>query len=135
MLHGHNIIHDLTGDFAAYPGHPLVLAVAIMKIFTSYAAANAMTEHGWCEALSDSRVPGAGDHVGAAIRLLSKGAEGASADEMILYGREYWTRGNAGGHVKNVQAGLEQARKVEPAFREAVSSWFASPAKFAVAAI
>lgn len=124
-MEGGLIIKDVTGDWPVYPGHPLVLATAIMNVFPDFAAANKPTQHGWCEALADSRIPGAGDHVGAAMRVLKLGAEGASADAMVESARDYWDRGNAGGHIKNVQAGQEQSRAVEPHFRELARAWFA----------
>lgn len=124
MEQGAMVIKDLTGDWPVYPGHPLVLATAIMKVFASYEDANKPTESGWCEALGDSRIPGAGDHVGAAMRVLSLGANGQQADAMVASANEYWTNGRAGGHVKNVEAGLAQALKIETAFREAAASWF-----------
>lgn len=126
MAHGGNIIRDLTGDWPVYPGHPLVLAVAIMEVFPSFEAANKRTEHGWCEALSDHRIPGAGDHVGAAMRVLKLGADGRSASEMIEFAREYWDRGNAGGHHKNVEAGRAQSKAAEARFCQLAQAWFVS---------
>lgn len=124
-MHGGLIIKDLTGDWPVYPGHPLVLATAIMEVFPSFDAAHRKTEHGWCEALGDSRIPGAGDHVGAAMRVLKLGAEGRSADDMIDFARDYWDRGNAGGHHKNLEAGRAQAKAAESHFRDLAKVWFA----------
>lgn len=125
MEQGALIVKDLTGDWPVYPGHPLVLATAIMKVFPDFASANTRTEHGWCQALADSRIPGAGDHVGAAMRVLTLGVEGADVDAMVKYAEDYWYRGNAGGHLKNVQAGQEQARTIESHFRDLANVWFA----------
>lgn len=107
--HGHLIAMNLTNSGVVYPGHPLVLATIIMEIYGSFDEANAPTGHGWCEALADHRIPGAGDHVGAAVRTLAIGAKGGTADEMIAYANRYWSEGNAGGHLKNVVAGQQQA--------------------------
>lgn len=123
-MHGAHIITDLTGSYPVYPGHPLVLATAIMEVFATFDAANKPTSHGWCEALGDSRIPGAGCHVGAAMRVLQMGARGEGADEMVTQARDYWDRGQAGGHQKNVPAGQEQAKAIEPRFRELAKTWF-----------
>lgn len=121
--HGHTIAMHLTGRGVVYPGHPLVVATIIMEIYSSFDEANAPTGHGWCEALSDSLIPGAGCHVGAAMRTLAIGANGGSVEEMILYSKTYWDRGSAGGHHKNVEAGRLQARAIEARFRELASTW------------
>lgn len=124
-MHGGLIIKNLTGDWPVYPGHPLVLATVVMEVFPSFEAANRQTEHGWCEALADSRIPGASCHVYAAMRLLKLGADGRSADDMIEFARDYWDRGSAGGHHKNVEAGQVQAKATAHRFRELAKAWFA----------
>lgn len=124
MEEGSLIIKSITGDWPVYPGHPLVLATAIMKVFPSYAEANQPSGHGCCEALADSRIPGAGDHVGAAMRVLELGTKGVDSDAMVAYAADYWDRGQAGGHSKYVQAGQVQAAKVVASFRDAASTWF-----------
>src|SRR3989344_4472835 len=113
MEQGALIVQQLTGSWPVYPGHPLVLATAIMRVFPSFGAANQATEHGWSAALADSRVPGAGDHVGAAMRTLELGSRGSDADAMIEYAARYWEAGQAGGHVKNQDAGRAQAGQIE----------------------
>ncbi len=122
-IHGRNVILDLSGSPMVYPGHPLVLATAIMKVFGTFDEANAPTGHGWCAALGDDRIPGAGDHVGAAMRTLTVGAEGEGVDAMVAYARRYWEDGQAGGHQRNVAAGAAQARAIEPAFRALAQKW------------
>jgi len=124
MEQGAFIIQDLTGDWPVYPGHPLVLATAIMRVFATFAGANEPTEHGWCAALGDSRIPGAGDHVGAAMRTLELGSRGEGVDSMVAYATWYWEAGQAGGHIKNVEAGKAQAEKIEPHFRAMSEQWF-----------
>lgn len=122
-VHGHTIAMNLTGRGVVYPGHPLVVATIIMEIYGSFDEANAPTGHGWCEALADHRIPGAGDHVGAAMRTLAIGAKGGTADEMIAYANGYWSEGNAGGHLKNVEAGLQQAEAFVARFRDLAAAW------------
>lgn len=124
MEQGAIIIQELTGQWPVYPGHPLVLATAIMHVFSTYAEANRPTGHGYCQALADSRIPGAGDHVGAAMRTLELGAHGQDVDAMVAYASLYWEHGQAGGHEKNVAEGKAQAEKVEPYFRSIASEWF-----------
>lgn len=126
MEQGAFVIKDLTGDWPVYPGHPLVLATAIMSVFPKFSEANHPTEHGWCQALVDSRIPGAGDHVGAAMRVLELGAKGAGVDEMVKCAMDYWASGNAGGHHDNVEAGRAQAHTAEARFRELAAVWFAN---------
>lgn len=94
-MEGRQFIKSVTGNYPVYPGHPLVLATAIMEFYSDFPTANAPTEHGWCAALSDSRIPGAGDHVGAAVRCLSIGSEGGSVDEMVAAACSYWEIGRA----------------------------------------
>lgn len=113
-----------TGEWPVYPGHPLVLALAIMEVFDGFDEANAPTGHGWCAALGDSRIPGAGCHVGAAIRTLKLGAEGKDVEAMVCFATDYWESGQAGGHHKNVAAGRDQALKAIPRFRELAAVWF-----------
>ena len=45
-MHGAHIITDLTDSYPVYPGHPLVLATAIMEVFATFDAANKPTSHG-----------------------------------------------------------------------------------------
>ncbi len=124
MEQGSLIIQELTGDWPVYPGHPLVLATAIMQIFPTYAAANLPTGHGWCAALGDSRIPGAGDHVGAAMQTLEMGFRGDTVDAMVAYASQYWESGQAGGHKENVADGRAQAEQIEPHFRSIAAEWF-----------
>lgn len=123
MEQGALIVQQLTGSWPVYPGHPLVLATAIMRVFPSFGAANQATEHGWSAALADSRVPGAGDHVGAAMRTLELGSRGSDADAMVEYAARYWEAGQAGGHVKNLDAGRAQAEQIESHFRALAKQW------------
>lgn len=111
------------GGAPAYPGHPLVLSTIIMHAFDSLEAADKPTIHGWSAALGDCRIPGAGDHVGQAIRLLRVGRDGASADELVAAACRYWIDGNAGGHHANVPLGNAQAATIEPLFRETIAVW------------
>lgn len=123
-MNGSKIIKEITGVWPVYPGHPLVVATAIMRLYPSFEEANKPTKHGWSEALGNSDVPGAGDHVGAAMRVLEMGAQGQSIEEMVAHASNYWVQGRAGGHVDNVEAGKQQAVKIEAAFRDMANRWF-----------
>ncbi|MBN6738896.1 hypothetical protein KTE60_31115 [Burkholderia multivorans] len=112
------------GEGIKYPGHPLVLAAIIMFAFEGFSTASESTEHGWCRALADSKVPGAGDHVGAAMQVLRIGHDGGTVDAMVAEAHRYWDKGRAGGHDKNVDAGRAQAVKIEAVFRSRASDWF-----------
>jgi hypothetical protein len=124
MENGSLLIQKLTGSWPVYPGHPLVVATAIMEVFPDFDSARAPGLHGWSAALTDSRIPGASDHVGAAVTVLEIGAKGGSSDEMVQYASEYWENGRAGGHVKNVEAGREQAQLIQQHFADLCSRWF-----------
>lgn len=118
---------DRLGDGPAYPGHPLVLSTIIMHAFDSMEAADKRTIDGWSAALADCRIPGAGDHVEQAMRILRMGRDGATPDEMIAAAHRYWTDGKAGGHVTNVALGNEQAAKIEQLFRSKAATWLCPP--------
>ncbi len=75
MRQDSDFVKEETGAWPVYPGHPLVLATVIMAVFPDFQSANKPTEHGWCPALGDHRIPGASDHVGAAMRCLKIGSE------------------------------------------------------------
>ena len=118
-------IKQLSGEWPVYPGHPLVLATAIMSVFENFDAADASTETGCCQALADSRIPGGGDHVAAAMKVLAMGAKGGAVETMIEAAVQYWESGRAGGHAKNVEPGRAQAEIIRPYFETAAQRWFA----------
>jgi hypothetical protein len=128
MKNGTALIRELTGNFPVYPGHPLVIATSIMHAFPDYAAASERTEHGSASAAASSLIPGAGDHVGAAMGVLGIGAKGGTPEEMVAYAYEYWNSGQAGGHVKYVDEGNAQADAIKPHFLLAAQEWAATTA-------
>ncbi|MHD0644450.1 hypothetical protein ACYPKM_02285 [Pseudomonas aeruginosa] len=124
------VIQDLTGQPIVYPGHPLVLAYLVMRAFSSFSVANGKEPGSDYHRALTSSIPGAGDHMHAAVRALALGDSGNSIDDMVAFAYDYWNRGNAGGHTGNVSAGITQAVAIESAFRELAATWFAqSPAK------
>lgn len=129
MEMGQFFIKDQTGEWMVYPGHPLVLACAIARVFPSFEEATKTTDSGWSQALGDCRIPGAGCHVGAAVQVLAMGRQGASVEDMIKRAGEIWVHGKAGGHERNVAAGVEQAKAIEPWFMREIEAWLRSDAR------
>lgn len=85
-----------------------------MKVFRTFEEANEPSGRGWCVALAESRIPGAGDHVGAAMRVLESGSQGRDAEAKVAYATEYWLLGRARGHEHKVADGQGQASTIEP---------------------
>lgn len=114
-------IRQVSGADLVFPGHPVVIACAIMTLYPNLAQVTApATEGGSAEAMADGRVPGTGDCVRSALHALTSGA---SVSEMLETMRRYWSRSQAGGHMGNVDPGIAQAMKFEPYFRENVETW------------
>lgn len=127
-IEGADSILKATGQWPVYPGHPLVIAWEIMTTFpTPTAALGIDREFGLnCpNAVSDIRITGGGGEVHAACTLLQKAQAGAPAADLISWADARWTDSQAGGHVKNVQAGLEQAEKLKAGFGEKLAAWLA----------
>lgn len=123
MDHGAFDIKEIIGDWPVYPGHPLVLATAIMAFFPDYQTATKPSNQGASAALGDNRIPGDGDHVNAALGCLKIGSEGGSVDQMIEFANSYWIEWEAGGYKQNIQAGFEQGAKIEAMFRDLARIW------------
>lgn len=114
-------IRQITGADLVFPGHPVVIACAIMTLYPNLSQVTApATDVGSTEAMADGRVPGTGDCVRAALHALTSGA---SVSDMLEAMRRYWSRSQAGGHMGNVDPGIAQALKLEPYFRENVEAW------------
>ena len=117
-------------DLIAFPGHPLVIATAIVRTFPSLLSADARTEFGWCQAQSDQRIPGAGDQVAAAMQCLRLGRDGGTVDDMVSYARRAWLSSRAGGYPDQVGAGVDEADRIEPVFRGLITAdWCGAPAR------
>ena len=113
-------IRKVSGADVVFPGHPVVIACAIMALYRDVGQVTAKTKHCSRQAMADMRVPGAGDCVRAAVHALTCGS---SVGEMLDYMRQYWSRSQAGGHKGNVDPGIAQALKLEPYFRDNVETW------------
>lgn len=119
-------IRDVSGADLVFPGHPVVIACAIIALYGALPQVTAGTEQGSIEALADGRVPGTGDCVRCAVHALQSGG---TVSEMLDEMRRYWSRSQAGGHMGNVDPGIAQALKLEPYFRENVEPWLALSTK------
>lgn len=125
-MQGDLFIHQETGSLPVYPGHPLVLAAAIMDLYPNLEAALKQVTPGCSAALSDDRLSGAGCHMRAALTCLGMGAAGGSVGEMIDYANRYWVDGGAGGHADHVAAGVVQAEKMQPVFQRLIGPWLSA---------
>jgi hypothetical protein len=125
-MQGDLFIQQETGSLPVYPGHPLVLAAAIMYLYPNLEAALAQVTPGCSAALSDDRVSGAGCHMRAALTCLGMGAAGGTVGEMIDYAQRYWVDEGAGGHVDQVEAGNMQAEKMKPVFQRLIGPWLSA---------
>jgi hypothetical protein len=123
---GAAFVQKLTGAWPVFPGHPLVIAAAIIELYSSFEEAARLSASNTPAAVCNNAVPGTGDHAYAAIDALARGNRGASVDEMVAVANDYWVRGQAGGHVRYVEAGIAQAKLIEPWFREHAAKWVLS---------
>ena len=123
-------VKDATGEFPVYPGHPLVVAFEIIKVFPSAEAALRTdgNEHGWPAALTDSRISGGGGEVHRGCDLIRQAVAGTPAAELIEWADKAWVDGGAGGHTKAVEPGLAQAAKLKGTFPELLQTWLSKGA-------
>lgn len=103
--------HTLQRDLFVYPGHPVITALAVLLEYEGrIEEAFAPTEYGWCAALGNSNIRGAGGEVGRGVHLIHHVREGTmTPEEAVQWGEEGWHQGKAGGHHKAVQEGQEKA--------------------------
>jgi hypothetical protein len=116
----------LDGQFAVYPGHPLVVAWVIMNVYDTPDEALAMTKHGWCEAVGSNDIPGAGDGAGNGARVCRKIRDGMSGEDAADLAEELWTRmvgPGTGNHEKYYEPGREQAAAFRERFVEKAETW------------
>lgn len=118
-------IREVSGADLVFPGHPVVIACAIMALYSSKSQAMAGTELGSIDAMANLTVPGTGDCVRVALQAMKNGV---SESEMLDEMNRYWSRSLAGGHIGNVDPGIAQAMKFAPYFRENVGPWLAEKA-------
>jgi hypothetical protein len=133
--------HDLgvLGEFAVYPGHPVTLALVIVRTHDSYAQAASMSEgFAWPHAVGCSAVPGAGGNVHSAMDLLARWKNGIALEDTFARADLLWEgcdgQKQGGGSFAKDDAGREkfinrwregqdQADRFKPALIEALKTW------------
>ena len=127
----------ILGEHATYPGHPVTLAYLIVRLYPSLEAASARG-HRYLAVEEDGRLPGAGGQNSQALDLLRNLNQGIEWDLAVASADRAWgcTDGQAeggGSYAKTEEArqhyltrwkeGQEQADRIKPLLREAVSTW------------
>lgn len=123
---GSEYVKEATGEPTVYPGHPLVVAFEIINVFGSPEEAFKPVESDSLNcptAVADNRVSGGGGEVYAACELLQRARKGHPVEELIAWADMRWSSGQAGGHVKAVAPGLQQANKLKSVFSEKLAAW------------
>lgn len=106
---------------SVYPGHPITVALEIMlayerdldKAFAPSIRKDG-THYGWCDAVGNSAISGAGGNVYLGVDLLKHIKEGnMTLSQAIEWGMKTWERqsGTAGDQEK-FQKGQEQAERM-----------------------
>lgn len=118
------------GEELVFPGHPLVLAVFVMKYFPSFEmAVDPKGAQQYLAALV-SPIPGAGGQIHEALQFLEYIKKGVlTSDEVVIAANKAWAACD-GIKVKNpkkFKAGQDQANKLEPEFLELVRTWISAP--------
>jgi len=116
------ILYKHFNEFPVYPGHPVTLALEIMLTYErnlGEAFAPSIDKDGqplgWCKALGDVNISGAGGCVWNGVDLLRKIQSGQmSPGEAVEWGMKVWKdRTLVGGdHRKAYQEGHEQAERM-----------------------
>jgi hypothetical protein len=127
-LLGLSLIKDVTGEAPVYPGHALTIVYEIIHVFpNAQSALHIVSSEGLdCpEAVADGRITGGGSEVYLACEFLQRARKGEPVEKLIEWADATWVGGQAGGHVKNVEAGLAQADKLKAGFPEKFAAWLA----------
>lgn len=113
-------------DQSIYPGHPIVLALCIMREFSSLKEAKSPSpKTGHPQALTSAKVPGAGGNVWGALDLLTV-AEVLSPEGTWEHGEALWLRmvgPGRGNHENTFAPGKEQAHSVRAEFMAKLVAW------------
>ena len=106
---------------AVFPGHPLVIAVAILRKYSDVSKAFVKEEgHNYANALEDIDIPGAGGCVNSAldaIRYVQNGLMGIN--KAVEWCRDTWDRidDNATNKPDRYFLGIKEAEEYEAEFR------------------
>ena len=113
-----------------YPGHPITIALEIMRTFGNYAEASAMTKHGWQAALSSSTVKGAGGAVLSGLAVLRMMHEGSSVEDAFDYATMIWKQARSGGDfTANLQEGQNEADALRDTFISEATTWIGAASR------
>ena len=110
-----------------YPGHPCLIAMQIMAVFTHYNAAADPTVHGWKQALSCSHVRGAGGAVNQGMEILRlMHDESMSAQDAFAFGCMFWDHSRQSDHCDALDEGRTAAERQRDQFVSKSRVWIAS---------
>lgn len=111
-------------ETSVYPGHPVCIAVRIMELYPSLAAALQRNEqeHPTPAALINTQVRGAGGNVHAALDLLSYWLKG-HVEHALPAAHRYWTMSAGPFGDAVVAQGEAQAQAALPRFQALVVDW------------
>jgi hypothetical protein len=109
-----------------YPGHALVIAICIMEKYPSLEEAlkpcvskHTGEPHGYPNALGDQDIPGAGSCVYLALDVLKM----EDIEKAIEFANTLWKGECSDGYKDRYNTGVEQAKELEPVFRELRTRW------------
>jgi len=131
---------EVLREFATYPGHPITLALVIVRTHESFAEANRKErDFVWPHAVGCNAVPGAGGNVHAAMNLLARWARNeAPLDKLFELADNMWERcdgqkDGGGSFAKNEterekfmkrwREGQDQADRFKGPLVEALKEW------------
>jgi hypothetical protein len=127
---------DLFHEFGTpvYPGHPIALACYALIAAPTIAEALVPAGPTAVTLVSAKTVMGAQDAIQAAASMLGRLQRGESPDAAVKWSNEWWARcirQHKPAFDKRLEPGLEQARQMEPLFRELVLAARARAAEIA----
>lgn len=123
----------ILGEFSVYPGHAITIAYLITKVFPTYEAATAPSYDragkplGWCEALSNNDIPGAGGNVHNGVDVLRKLHEGQDIETVYAWADQVWASCDTQKERRpdRWKQGQDQADTVKPRLAAEIADWFA----------
>ncbi len=128
----------LGGEFAVYPGHPLTIALCVVRTFKTLAEATEVDPESpsrFLRALTDGAIPGAGGCVHLGLDVLRRLESGESWETVEAWADRAWAecddQAKGGGSVENKaryierwKKGQAQADVFKSALRAESAVWF-----------
>lgn len=113
---------------SVYPSHPILVAYFITQLYPSIEEAAEKGKSGYPNAVSDIRIPGAGDCVWQGHGLMVRWARGdfEEIDDLFHEADNYWFRLNGpkgNNWPDKLRDGQKQAEDIKPLLREALQTW------------